>query len=600
MLFKLAFINVKNRWRDYLVSFSGLIISAAIFYMFEAIATNQALIKGNISFGVASIVFQFGSVLLGIITLVYIVYANSFLMTMREHDYGLFIMLGGKKSRLGFLIFLETLLIGIVSTIIGGLIGIGLTKALGNLLMQLLGVQITHFNSFSPSAVFVTLIFFVAIFFVASLINQHKLLHKPVLRLLRNDTEADKPMKITAWRYVEGFLGLLLLGIGYWAMAAVNTLVLMSIPIALVTIVLGTYFLYNAFFQLLIAALRKSHLAAKGLNNFTLGQLNFRIRDYTKMLTIVSILFALALGAITVGMGYHRLIPTIARGNTAYDLVVYKKTAQTKELMTKLDLKQQTTYQRKIIGKTAYFDQSEFQAQPFQIADSKNEKVTIRQISANQVTKQSKAREQLFSLQANYAIDKLKMVSHQDFQQLTAKASSLTLLQTTSLAKSAPVLGKIANDQLKQMNQTAELQELGGAYPVYQMANLMFGGLEFMGFFLGIAFLTMLASCLMFKILSGAQADQRRYWMLNRLGARRSLIRSSIRRELGVLFLLPGILGIVHVLFGLKLFVPLMGGNPYAGLQTPFIIFLLLYLGYYLVTLFIYNKLVVPAVSMQS
>jgi len=105
MLFKLAFISVKDRWRDYLVLFSGLIISSAIFYMFEAIATNQAFIKGNISLGLATFVFQFGSVLLGIITLVYIVYANSFLMNMREHDYGLFIMLGGKKSRLGFLIF---------------------------------------------------------------------------------------------------------------------------------------------------------------------------------------------------------------------------------------------------------------------------------------------------------------------------------------------------------------------------------------------------------------------------------------------------------------------------------------------------------------
>lgn len=40
MLFKLAFVSIKDRWRDYMVLFSGLIISSAIFYMFEAIATN--------------------------------------------------------------------------------------------------------------------------------------------------------------------------------------------------------------------------------------------------------------------------------------------------------------------------------------------------------------------------------------------------------------------------------------------------------------------------------------------------------------------------------------------------------------------------------
>ncbi|MBK5514820.1 hypothetical protein JFT70_07070 [Bacillus sp. TH11] len=46
----------------------------------------------------------------------------------------------------------------------------------------------------------------------------------------------------------------------------------------------------------------------------------------------------------------------------------------------------------------------------------------------------------------------------------------------------------------------------------------------FMGFFLGIAFLAMMASCLMFKILSGASKDIMRYQMLRKIGVRQELL----------------------------------------------------------------------------
>ena len=83
MLWKLSLTGIKGRFKDYLVLFSGLIMSSAIFYMFEALATNKDFVTSNSPIGMAAIVFQIGSVLLGIITLVYIIYANSFLMSMR-------------------------------------------------------------------------------------------------------------------------------------------------------------------------------------------------------------------------------------------------------------------------------------------------------------------------------------------------------------------------------------------------------------------------------------------------------------------------------------------------------------------------------------
>lgn len=99
MLMKLTMANIKSHLRDYIVLLTGLVTSSAIFYMFANLATNQALIKSNLNFKFASAVFIFGLILLAIITLVYVMYANQFLLNMRQHDYDLFMMLGAKKSR---------------------------------------------------------------------------------------------------------------------------------------------------------------------------------------------------------------------------------------------------------------------------------------------------------------------------------------------------------------------------------------------------------------------------------------------------------------------------------------------------------------------
>lgn len=78
MLLKLSLTGLKGRWRDYVVLFSGLMIAAGIFYMFQSMASNDAFLSSNSPVAMTGIIFQLGSVLLAIITLVYILYANSF------------------------------------------------------------------------------------------------------------------------------------------------------------------------------------------------------------------------------------------------------------------------------------------------------------------------------------------------------------------------------------------------------------------------------------------------------------------------------------------------------------------------------------------
>lgn len=114
-----------------------------------------------------------------------------------------------------------------------------------------------------------------------------------------------------------------------------------------------------------------------------------------------------------------------------------------------------------------------------------------------------------------------------------------------------------------------------------------------MGFFLGIAFLAMMASCLMFKILSGASRDKDRYSMLRKIGVRQSLLVSSIYKELFMVFIFPAIIGLMHVLIGMEMFSFILL-DPYLNIWIPTLIFVVIYAIYYYITVQLYRGIVLP------
>ena len=104
-MFSIAMKSLRSKWRDYLVLFVGLMVSAAIFYMFSAIALNKEFLLANSTTGIIVLVFTIGEFLLGLITFVYLNFANSFLLRLRQAEYGLMSMLGAKRKQIGMLIF---------------------------------------------------------------------------------------------------------------------------------------------------------------------------------------------------------------------------------------------------------------------------------------------------------------------------------------------------------------------------------------------------------------------------------------------------------------------------------------------------------------
>lgn len=617
MLWKLSLTGIKSRFKDYLVLFSGLTFASAIFYMFMTLATNPAFLKGSLSiaFQLTQIAFGFGIALLSIITFVYIVYANSFLLSMRQKDYGMYMMLGARTSKIGRLIFTETLVVGLLATILGTILGVALTQGVSSILISQLGLQIHKFVGFYLPALFWTVAFFAILFFLAAFWNRHKLVKSNIINLLHEDQKPIKLHRNKLWKFIEALLGIVLLAVGYWAMMHAAKLGTKTIPIAFFTIVFGSYFTFDSFFTAIIDLLRKN-LAFKyrKLHSFTLGQLKFRLSDYTRILSTVSLLFALALGAITVGLNFNNMTEQ-AMESTYYDVVLYNHNKKVDDQLKKVSVRSATSFNYKMVvegkGKekkrVLYIPENQVKNNKimYQHYSRKNDvnhydtrRITLNDFKDKKSAAAAEGEYQLVSL-TPYVDAQAKVVPQDQYDQIKAKVNKIDLLRVDNFRSNFNNIEKLQKLSVDQMISSPEAEK--GAINVnlsnsksaqYRLVSSMTSGFEFMGFFLGLAFLAMLASTLMFKVLSGANSDKPRYQMLWKVGTRKSLLKTSIAKEIGILFALPAVLGVVDVLFGLQLFKSILGTNTYDKLWIPFTIFGVLYVIYYLLTVVLYQHIV--------
>ena len=618
MLWKLSLTGIKSRFKDYLVLFSGLTFASAIFYMFMTLATNPAFLKGSLSiaFKITQIVFSFGIALLSIITFVYIVYANSFLLSMRQKDYGMYMMLGARTSKIGRLIFAETLVVGLLATLLGTVLGVGLTQGVSSVLISQLGLQSHKFVVFYLPALLWTIAFFAILFFLAAFWNRHKLVKSNVINLLHEDQKPVKLHRNKLWKFIEAILGIALLAIGYWAMMHAAKLGTKTIPIAFFTIVFGSFFTFDSFFTAIIDLLRKNlAYKYKKLHSFTLGQLKFRLSDYTRILSTVSLLFALALGAITVGLNFNNMTEQSMQ-STYYDVVLYGHNKKVDNQLKKVSVKSTTPFDYKMVkvegkgkekNRVLYISENQLENNKimYQRYSRKNgmnhydtRRITVNDLKNKKSSPVNDAEYQLMSL-TPYAGAQVKVVSQNQYNQVNAKENKIELLRVNNFRSNFNNVEKLQNLSATQMMSSPKVDKdainvnlSNSKSAQYRLVSSMTSGFEFMGFFLGLAFLAMLASTLMFKVLSGANSDKPRYQMLWKVGTRKSLLKASIAKEIGILFALPAALGVVDVLFGLQLFKSILGMNTYDKLWIPFTIFGVLYVLYYLLTVVLYQHIV--------
>ncbi|MGN4426464.1 FtsX-like permease family protein [Bacillus cereus group sp. MYBK30-1] len=615
MLFKLSMSGLKSKLKDYIVLLVGLVMSISIFYMFQTLALNKAFLESNSVISSIGFVFQAGSFLLAIITFFYILYANSFLLSLRQKEFGMYMMLGAKKHKVTLLMFIETIVLGAASLAIGIIVGVGLAEGIGQLLMKQLEFAGEGYKAFYLPSMTVTCIFFFALFVLSAIMNSIKLSRISVLQLVHADAQTERVAVKGKMTGLVAILAVILLGIGYASMIYMEKLREMGILIALITTTAGTYMLFGSLLPVIIKKLKSNKKRSeKGLNAFTFAQLNFRINSLTKVLATVAMLVALGAGAISGGMAFKNNVIKMVDGFEIYDSVVHNPTAEEKKILDGISFKNKAEYRYKVDDKYVYYVKEDLEKQKPFIRDGVGKEsfgkfkevpgeapvgtVAVAGASTEQNQNEKVMPEEWASafdtIQPYYIYENraIKIVDQKMYDTVNGKEGIVFTGKTDDFVAYTKEWKKIDELQLvKYKNIKAE--QMNSKYQMYDMLYGVASGTVFMGFFLGIAFLAMMASCLMFKILSGASKDITRYQMLRKIGVRRELLTKSIYKELFLVFLFPAIVGIAHVLVGMNIFGFILI-DPYFRIWLPIVIFVVIYTIYYFITVQLYKGIVLP------
>lgn len=608
MILKLALGGLKRKQRDYLILFTGLIVSVAVFYMFLTMALNKEFITGNAVINHIQLVFTVGAVLLSTITFFYLFYTNSFLLSLRKKEFGMYELIGAKKQQIKQVFLLETMMITAAASTIGILLGFFLSGLVAGLLAGQLNVEFTDFSAIYWPAVLCTWLYFFGAAFAVSFINNSKLSKASIIDLLKADVQNDfvpaKP-KGSIWMILTG---LALLGIGYTSLFFMEILRFVGLFTAPIATTLGTYLLFVSLLPIIIQKWKgKKALNLRGLNSFTFSQLSFRLNELKWVLATIAMLIALSAGAISGGFAFKNNAVTAINEERLYDAALYNPGAAEEEILDAIPLEEQSSYRFKADDEFVYYVLEELNANPPLIIDwityqTKRPDLLPEKLEVDESGYQIIGDDWMTALDTiNPAFSTLgtfRIVSKESFEQKNGKEISIVLARSENFSRYLEQWQTLDQLQLKGGEKLPVpfdpgYDSLSSKYSQFERQYAFASGTFFMGFFLGLAFLTMMASILMFKILSGANSDIRRYDSLRKLGVRKELLKASISKEIFIVFLFPAILGLLHVFVGMRMFTFVMS-DPYYRLWVSLLIFLIIYGSYYFFTVHLYRKLVLP------
>ncbi|WP_301170152.1 FtsX-like permease family protein [Brevibacillus nitrificans] len=613
MLLKLSLSSMRKMLKDYLVLLIGLVISISVFYMFQTLALNSEFTKENSVISSIQLVFNVGAFLLAFITIFYIFYANSFLLSLRRKELGMYRVLGAKRGKISQILFLETLAVGILSLIVGSLAGIGLAGGIGSLLMDQLDISAEGYQPFYTPALLMTGGFFTVLFLITSTVNAVRLARATELDLIRSEQQHDRVKAIGVGTVLAAVFGLALVAVGYYALIHMKELLALGLLVGAVATTVGTYLLFIALLPAFMKLLKQNQkLNDQKLNAFTLAQLHFRVNNLTKVLATVAMLIALGVGAMAGGLAFQNNVALIANVARVYDVTLQDPALEDAEALKSMAVEEQITYRYKIDDNAISYVKEDLLAHPPLISSNsmteyRRDSQPIRvsaQLPASLSSTSGKDNEPLpeqweqairnefISSYSMLGDRQIQIVDQATFAAMKGDEHTLLLAKVDDFLKYKPQLKAMQQRQIGQMSSEEE-DTLMTKYGMYENLYAFTSGTMFMGFFLGIAFLAMMASCLMFKILSGATRDRGRYQMLRKIGVRKSWLVGSIYKELFLVFIFPALMGLLHVWVGMKMFSVILL-EPYVQLWIPTLIFALIYAVYYGITVQLYRGIVLP------
>ena len=342
MLFKLSIKNMKKSFKDYAIYFLTLLLGVAIFYMFNSLDSQEAMLQVSNStrdiiklmISMLGYVSVFVAVVLGLL----IVYANNFLINRRKKEFGIYMTLGMGKRQISKIILMETILVGIISLIVGLIIGIFASQFMSVLVAKMFEADMSKFQFvFSKDACIKTCIYFAVMYVAVMFFNTFTISRYKLINLL-NATKKNESIKIKkpVISILVFLFGAGILGYAYWKVTGdVNSLTTADkiLPPILMGIV-GTISIFWSLSGFVIQVAQKMKSTyLKDTNMFVLRQINNKINTTIISMSVICLMLFMTISILSVSLSLRNTMQRELADMTPVDLNL-SKTANLPESYT--------------------------------------------------------------------------------------------------------------------------------------------------------------------------------------------------------------------------------------------------------------------------
>ena len=373
MLGKLSFRNAKRQAKDYCIYFITVIISVALMFSFNSIATSNDISE------LSSYMASFSKAISGISILIVLVmawlinYCMRFMLEKRSKEFGTYQILGIEKKSISNIFTLENIMIGGIAFIIGIALGTFIYQILTSIIMNLFNQPYQIEISFSIKAVGMTAIYFFGIFALVLLNCRRKIKKTKVYDLLyankKNENNMIKNAKgnvILFTLSIALLVGAILINNNEFANA--SNMVGRNIFIAIIMLIVGIYLFYISISSFIVKRyLNNKSRKYKKDNMFLYRNLTSKINTMSLSLGTIALMFTIILIGGNVALLMNSMINNEIEMGYPYEIMIstadgdFSKYKEYIEKNTKVkDMYEYRLYNIKGIGLSTAFEKTPF------------------------------------------------------------------------------------------------------------------------------------------------------------------------------------------------------------------------------------------------
>lgn len=594
---KLARQTISKNLQLYLPFLLANAVLVGINYIFFSMTTNKSLEKQNYGSGLIQLM-NIGLVFTLAITFFFMIYINGIVSRRRNHELGLYSILGMTRSDLGKMIFFIDAIMFAASSVLGLVFGATFVKFVGLGLKKLLDMERLNVPMFSSVAAIICIGYFAAVYFILLLGDLWRLRSVNPLDLWK---AANKREKEPRGSWIFGIVGVIALGSGYAIAVRMKASMdaVTSFMLAVILVVIGTYLVFIAFSIIFLKMLRKNKNFYYKRNHFiSVSGMIYRMKQNGASLASICLLLTTALVAI-VTTGTLRLSQeATVRLYNPYDVVMTKKTpiSHADKMTIQSKAKDNHVTVGKYVNMTmtgpiyGNFSGSAYSVSKTVDMSTENQLFAVPVADYNRIQKQNVhlAKDEILMYSSKGGYDKNRLtikgktykVRHIDsfdfyfdyertiFKPIFVFAKDKTVCEQISgkwlyamgydisgkksdLKRYAAGLGDKFTAVVNKNSQEPYMDSFTDRPSVSDLFNQLFGGLLFIGIFVSIVMLIATIVVMYYKQVSEGYADRDRFKTMQQVGLSREETKSAINSQVLTVFMLPIIGAAVNVGFAI-------------------------------------------------